>query len=81
MKYVYNYKNNFSKTFFRLYDRSQKNNGISGMFDRNKPVLVLGSPDLVKLATVKDFDHFTDHRTIETKGNVFEKNLLALKGD
>ena len=51
------------------------------MFDRNKPVFVLGSPDLVKLVTVKDFDHFTDHRTIQANGNVFEKNLLSLKGE
>lgn len=31
------------------------------------------------MITVKDFDHFMDHRTIDF-GGIFDKNLFNLKG-
>lgn len=63
-----------------MYIRSKKNDGISGSFDQSKPVIVVGSPEVLKMVTIKDFEHFTDHRTFNT-GDVFDKNLFGLKGN
>ncbi|KAJ8928367.1 hypothetical protein NQ314_019098 [Rhamnusium bicolor] len=53
-----------------------------GMYQFATPTLVVKDPDLIKHITVKDFDHFTDHRTFvpENSDPLWSKNLLALKG-
>ncbi|KAJ8928372.1 hypothetical protein NQ314_019103 [Rhamnusium bicolor] len=53
-----------------------------GFYQFVKPILILKDPDLIKQIAVKDFDHFTDHRTFvpEDTEPLWNKNLLALKG-
>ncbi|XP_018570837.1 cytochrome P450 9e2-like [Anoplophora glabripennis] len=54
----------------------------SGMYQFLVPALVVKDPDLIKQITVKDFDHFTDHKSIfpETAEPLWGKNLIFLKG-
>ncbi|KAJ8916089.1 hypothetical protein NQ315_004455 [Exocentrus adspersus] len=55
----------------------------SGIYQLSVPTLVVRDPDLIKQMTVKDFDHFTDHRTFipEESDPLWGKNLFALKGE
>lgn len=48
----------------------------------NTPVLVLKTPDIMKQFLIKDFDHFTDRRTMvpEDIDPLWGKNVFALKG-
>ncbi|XP_055539818.1 probable cytochrome P450 9f2 [Wyeomyia smithii] len=39
-------------------------NRLSGMFQFRRPGYLLHDPELVKLITIKDFDHFTDHSNV-----------------
>lgn len=59
------------------------NNRYSGMFMMMVPSLIIRDIDLIKKITVKDFDHFTDHRSLETNNNdlLMSKNLITLKGE
>lgn len=52
------------------------------MFQFMLPTLVITDPELIKQITVKDFDHFLDHRTFipEEADPLWGKNLFALKG-
>jgi hypothetical protein len=53
------------------------------MFMFRDPVVFLIDPELFKAVTVKDFDCFTDHRTLymETKEKLWSKALIMLKGE
>lgn len=46
------------------------------------PMLLLREPELVKQICIKDFDTFSEHRTIVTDDAdpLWSKNLFALKG-
>ncbi|KAJ8926642.1 hypothetical protein NQ314_020976 [Rhamnusium bicolor] len=52
------------------------------MYEFYLPILVLKDPELIKQVTVKDFDHFTDHRSVipDNIDPLWSKNLFALKG-
>lgn len=54
----------------------------SGIYQCFLPILILKDPDLIKQITVKDFDHFTDHRSFfpEDVDPLWGKNLFSLKG-
>lgn len=39
-------------------------NRIVGTFQFGKPVLILRDPEIIKQMTIKDFDHFEDHRNL-----------------
>ncbi|KAJ8928366.1 hypothetical protein NQ314_019097 [Rhamnusium bicolor] len=54
-----------------------------GLYQFTKPVLIVKDVDLIKQITVKDFDHFTDHRSIipENADPLWNKNLFALKDE
>lgn len=54
-----------------------------GMFEFRTPFVVLRDPQLVKQLAVKEFDHFTDHRSVITTDAdpIFGKSLIALKGN
>lgn len=53
-----------------------------GTYQLLKPVLMLRDPDLIKQITVRDFEHFTDHRIFLPDGiePLWNKNLFALTG-
>ncbi|KAJ8926643.1 hypothetical protein NQ314_020977 [Rhamnusium bicolor] len=59
-----------------------KDGGYSGAYQFFSPTIVIKDPELLKQVTVKDFDHFTDHRSIipEDADPLMGKNLFALKG-
>nr|XP_022908458.1 cytochrome P450 9e2-like [Onthophagus taurus]XP_022908459.1 cytochrome P450 9e2-like [Onthophagus taurus] len=54
-----------------------------GMYQMTLPTLVIRDPDLIKQITVKEFDHFVDHRPFIPDGvdPIWSKNLFALKGN
>ncbi|KAL1509586.1 hypothetical protein ABEB36_004298 [Hypothenemus hampei] len=53
-----------------------------GIYQLNLPTLVLKDPELIKQITIKDFDHFTDHRAfVNPKAEpLWSNNLFALSG-
>lgn len=58
------------------------NTRYSGMYQFLLPTLVVKDPELIKQITVKDFDHFMDHRSFIPEGvdPLWSKNLVALTG-
>ncbi|XP_036143626.1 cytochrome P450 9e2-like [Monomorium pharaonis] len=54
-----------------------------GGVDFLTPTVLLRDPELIREITVKDFEHFTDHRTFidENIEPLFGKNIFALRGD
>lgn len=53
-----------------------------GVYQFTQPSLIIRDPELIKELTVKDFDHFTDHRQF---GDIdieplWSSNLFLLKG-
>nr|UUB32703.1 cytochrome P450 CYP9Z52 [Dendroctonus valens] len=54
----------------------------SGFYQFSIPTLVIKDPDLLKQITVKDFDHFSDHRTFVDADvdPLWGGNLFALRG-
>ncbi|KAJ8953900.1 hypothetical protein NQ318_019140 [Aromia moschata] len=54
----------------------------SGMYQFFLPALLVKDPDLIKQVTVKDFDHFVDHRTFVPAevDPLWGNNLVALRG-
>lgn len=53
---------------------------MGGYYDCNKPQLVLGTPELVKKLTIKDFDYFTDHRAMSHEDDILSKSIVMSKG-
>nr|QEL53085.1 cytochrome P450 CYP9A104 [Mythimna separata] len=54
-----------------------------GFMEFTMPVLLIRDPELIKSITVKDFDHFTDHREFfsEEADPLFAGSLLLMKGE
>ncbi|EZA52471.1 Cytochrome P450 9e2 [Ooceraea biroi] len=53
------------------------------IMDFATPGLLIRDPDLIKDITVKDFEHFPDHRSFvdENVEPLFAKNIFSLRGD
>lgn len=47
-----------------------------------KPTLIVRDPELIRLITIKDFDHFVNRNNVisEDADPLFAKSLLILKG-
>lgn len=60
-----------------------KDEKVVGMFDFKQPVYLIRDPEIVKYLAVKEFDSFTDHRSVidEDIDPLFGKSLVSLKGD
>jgi cytochrome P450 family 9 len=58
------------------------NERYCGIYQFITPTLMLRDPDLIKQITIKDFDHFLDHRSLvpEESDPLFGKNLFSLTG-
>ncbi|XP_047352250.1 cytochrome P450 9e2-like [Vespa velutina] len=54
-----------------------------GSMDFSTPLLIIRDPELLKEITVKQFDHFPDHRGFvdETIDPIFGKNIFSLRGE
>lgn len=66
----------------RIYQTYSKENRFYGAYEFLRPMIVVTDLDLIKQITVKDFEHFLDHRTI-IDGDfepLFGRNLFSLKG-
>ncbi|XP_072748583.1 uncharacterized protein [Anoplolepis gracilipes] len=65
-----------------IYDLSPDAKYV-GMYDMNKPIIVLRDPELIKSIALKHFDMFMDHRGFidETEDKFFGNNLFILRGD
>uniref|UniRef100_A0A1E1WIT9 unspecific monooxygenase n=1 Tax=Pectinophora gossypiella TaxID=13191 RepID=A0A1E1WIT9_PECGO len=53
-----------------------------GRFEFTKPLVIVRDLELIKKITIKDFEHFLDHRVFidEHKDPLFGRNLFSLKG-
>ncbi|CAH0564730.1 unnamed protein product [Brassicogethes aeneus] len=74
-------KESFAEFTKHVYDQVP-NVRYSGFYQFSIPTLLLKDPELIKQITVKDFDHFLDHRTFipEESDPLWGKNLFSLKG-
>nr|XP_012145775.1 PREDICTED: cytochrome P450 9e2-like isoform X1 [Megachile rotundata]XP_012145776.1 PREDICTED: cytochrome P450 9e2-like isoform X1 [Megachile rotundata]XP_012145777.1 PREDICTED: cytochrome P450 9e2-like isoform X1 [Megachile rotundata] len=54
-----------------------------GFFDFLTPVVLIRDPELIKSITVKNFEHFAEHRKFQDgdKNFLFSKNLFVLSGE
>lgn len=72
----------FAQMVINVYTRFPEER-YSGMYQMLTPTLVMRDVDLIKQITVKDFDHFLDHRSFVPEGadELWSRNLFALKGE
>ncbi|KAK3850882.1 hypothetical protein Pcinc_042438 [Petrolisthes cinctipes] len=57
---------------------------LCGTYDKFKPVLMIGDPDIVKAVLIKDFDHFVDRRKAvfaSKRDKIFSGILTVLTGE
>lgn len=55
---------------------------IFGIYENGKPSFYVNDPELIRQITVKDFDHFVNHRNFfndADEGALFGKSLFAMK--
>ncbi|KAJ2939819.1 hypothetical protein O0L34_g18013 [Tuta absoluta] len=66
-----------NRTYFKF-----PNERFVGRFEFTKPVLLVKDLELIKRITIKDFEHFLDHRVQanEDADHLFARNLFSLKG-
>jgi cytochrome P450 family 9 len=64
-----------------MYNRL-KGHKYGGVYEFMNPIILLRDPELIKMVTVKDFEHFLDHRNpiSEEAEPLFGKSLFNLKG-
>jgi cytochrome P450 family 9 len=60
-----------------------KGHKYGGVYQFMSPVVLLRAPELIKMVTVKDFEHFLDHQLplTEEVDPLFGKSLFNLKGE
>lgn len=66
-----------------IYKDIKKNGGLGGSFVFLTPRLVIADKELLKIITVKQFDHFMNHALFsdETQeSNLSNRNLFGIKG-
>lgn len=64
----------FMRSIYTRFDKVK----VFGMFDLVTPVFVVRDPELIKQITVKDFDHFVNHRQIF--GSNLDRDSISLFG-
>ncbi|XP_065167282.1 cytochrome P450 9e2-like [Atheta coriaria] len=75
-------RESFRDMVIRVYSRFQ-NARYCGLYQTTLPTLMIRDPNLIKQLTVKDFDHFVDHRALTPQhvDPLWGYNLFALTGD
>nr|ALJ30298.1 cytochrome P450 monooxygenase CYP9A [Mamestra brassicae] len=72
--------NHFTDDIVNLYDSFPEGKFV-GRFEFLNELAMIRDIELVKKITVKDFEHFLDHRSIfSTSDSFFSRNLFSLKG-
>ncbi|KRT85987.1 cytochrome P450, partial [Oryctes borbonicus] len=73
-------KESIYDAFVNMYN-AFPNERYMGLYHMLVPTLLVRDPDLIKQLTVKDFDHFLNHRAFIPEGvdPLWSKNLFALK--
>ncbi|GJQ77433.1 hypothetical protein Trydic_g20831 [Trypoxylus dichotomus] len=73
-------RESFFDFLLRLY-KAFPNERYFGMYQGTLPTLVIKDPEIIKQITVKEFDHFLNHRSFIPDGSdpIWTKNLFALK--
>ncbi|XP_069676312.1 cytochrome P450 9e2-like [Periplaneta americana] len=71
----------FPQLIIKCYN-DLKDHQYGGMFFFRNPTLLIRDPELIKTITIKDFDSFTDHRTVfsELSEPIWSRGLFSLKG-
>nr|XP_031837098.1 cytochrome P450 9e2-like [Nomia melanderi] len=78
---VFMQKSSFAETIQELYNTYPEAKYM-GYFDFLTPTIMIRDLDLIKSITVKNFDHFQDHRSPpDVSEPLFTKNLFSLRGD
>jgi hypothetical protein len=74
-------KQYFPQLMMTIYNEL-KDHPFGGFFVFKQPVVMLRDPELIKVIAVKDFEYFTDHRSMFSEDGepVFSRGLLSLKG-
>ncbi|XP_013135366.1 PREDICTED: cytochrome P450 9e2-like [Papilio polytes] len=72
----------FTKNMQRIYNVGAGDRFV-GKYEFLDPVVMIKDIDLIKTITVKDFEHFLDHRNFvdEKIDSCFGRNLFSLKGE
>ncbi|KZC05571.1 Cytochrome P450 9e2 [Dufourea novaeangliae] len=72
----------FAESILELYN-VRKDAKYVGFYDFLTPAIAIRDIELVKNITVKYFDHFQDHESIQSEATepLFSKNLFALRGE
>ncbi|KAI4464076.1 cytochrome p450 [Holotrichia oblita] len=73
-------RESFFDMMINLYD-SFPNERYFGTYQGTVPILTIKDPEIIKQVTVKEFDHFLNHKSIVPDGidPLWSKNLFALK--
>ncbi|XP_031624496.1 probable cytochrome P450 9f2 [Contarinia nasturtii] len=78
------FTNKYTVTEFaqKLYN-AFPNESIYGLFDFRVPHYVVRDPEAIKQITIKDFDHFEDHRAFTDEGidRLWSNTLFFMKGE
>jgi len=75
-------KQYFPQIMIEVYNEL-KDHPYGGFFIFRQPVIVPKDLELIKTIAVKDFEYFTDHRTVlsEDKDKAWSRGLFSLKGE
>ncbi|XP_071870351.1 cytochrome P450 9e2-like [Bombus fervidus] len=75
-------RTSFAETVEKMY-QSFPDSKYIGFFDFSSPIVMVRDLELLKSITVKNFDHFPDHRSFDSvdRDPLFGKNLFALRGE
>ncbi|XP_074042642.1 cytochrome P450 9e2-like isoform X2 [Leptinotarsa decemlineata] len=75
-------KESFFEFTVRCYNQFQGTR-YYGIYESGQPTLLIKDPEILRKITVKDFDHFTNHRNFipEEADPLFGKNLFFSKGE
>ncbi|XP_039754300.1 uncharacterized protein LOC120629425 [Pararge aegeria] len=88
---AYPFFGNMAKIAFRIdnfgndldqYYNNYPEERFVGKYEFLRPVIIVRDLDLVKRITIKDFEHFLDHRglTADNVEPLFSRNIISLKG-
>jgi len=60
-----------------------KDHPYGGFFIFKQPIIIPRDPELIKTIAVKDFEYFTDHRSLlsEDKDKAWSRGIFSLKGE